>query len=1228
VESLQTVMNASRTILSDVLRRWRCGVARVCRWGHDGAAIPGRKWGLSPVIPTSKYPLILLVVLGWMFSGWPQVFNFPPGIQEARAANVLSSIQTVTGATGGGATTAVAFAGGTALNKMFHFCSFSGNVNDSLHDQTYKSTALTGIGTLTITAGQTGGGNRSLTYRCYIVIFTAGSDLVVNRYNTNSQVTPRNVAIAAVSATNRAFVIPHGENEPTDTTIGAEELWRYRLTTTTNVEITTDAANNSAGGFLQFEVVDWNNSDIRVQHLDGTVGVAVASGTIPLTSTVVLNKTWLVTTFFPVAAIVGDEQTNVMSARADLQDVNTVRLQRILGGTNRALNWTAQVIEDVSTYGLWQTQLGNISMTTAQTTNTLALTAVNTANTFVAGTAFPSFAFSGASPDTTTGNADNVWSTVTLTNSTTITAVRGVTDARTLDIFVQAVEFLPGFEQSAYRLFDNLDSTNVGAALAAQNTPATLGSTGVAFRLRSLIHVSPQLGLSGQQFKLQFVGKGTGTCAAPTGGTPATYTDVTVATVIAYTNNATPADNAALTANASDPTHGADTIVNQTYEEFNNFTNSVAAIPAGQDGKWDFALFDNGATAGTTYCLRVVKSDGTVLKTYTVFPEITTAAGVPTPGSLNAFETSTLPNPGAITGAIRTKVAGSAFTLDVVAIAAGVQQAGFTDAVIVELLGNNSLGVALDAQNCPTSFTPLQTVAPNPTITGGRSTVNLAAVADSWRDVRVRVRWPTASPTVTWCSTDNFAIRPNTLASFAVTDADWQTGGLTRTLDDVIFTVPPAGKVHKAGRPLSVRATAVNAAGSPATTTNYVGAPTATLTTCVGAACTATPNSGTLTLNTTFVAGQLTSDVASYDNVGSFSLRLVDDVFASVDNADSTALEREITSGAAINVGRFVPDHFAVTLSTPSFGSASWSCGFTYVGQVFNYTTAPVITVTARNFAGTDTTLYTDSTKWWRITNASLTGKAYAWAAGALDTAGAPGTDPVIVDAGAGTGTLSFSSGTGFFFTRTTPSAPFNSEIRLRINVLDLDNVTTPTSPVQFGDITPGNGIAFDNSAKDMRFGRLAIRNANGSQLVPLPVPLETQYWNGTVFVTNVADSCTTLAGSNIMLSNPQGAFTVPPGSCTTSASNPVNFSNGRGNLVMAKPAGGAVGSVDLDVNLGASASGNTCVGGSSVAHSAANRPYLQGNWTGGAYNVNPSARATFGVFKGAEEVIFIRENF
>lgn len=98
-------------------------------------------------------------------------------------------------------------------------------------------------------------------------------------------------------------------------------------------------------------------------------------------------------------------------------------------------------------------------------------------------------------------------------------------------------------------------------------------------------------------------------------------------------NNPTPSDGQTLTLHANDPSDGGRTIVAETYSETAATTTFVGptAIPVGQDGEWDFSLFDNSAPPGTTYCFRVVKSDGSLLDSYSVIPQITTYSPAPTP---------------------------------------------------------------------------------------------------------------------------------------------------------------------------------------------------------------------------------------------------------------------------------------------------------------------------------------------------------------------------------------------------------------------------------------------------------------------------------------------------------------------------------------------------------------------------------------------------------------------
>jgi hypothetical protein len=173
------------------------------------------------------------------------------------------------------------------------------------------------------------------------------------------------------------------------------------------------------------------------------------------------------------------------------------------------------------------------------------------------------------------------------------------------------------FVEAAYRFFTNQDSAQVGSPYAATNASSLIPIAGNPFRLRMLIRVTGAgTDISGQAFKLQYATSTAGGCDTSFAGE--SYVDVGTSTSspISFYNNPTPANGAALTANASDPTDGTNVIDNQTYVEQNNFTNGITKILAGEDGKWDFSLINNSGAQGSTYCFRAVNDDGSLFLTY------------------------------------------------------------------------------------------------------------------------------------------------------------------------------------------------------------------------------------------------------------------------------------------------------------------------------------------------------------------------------------------------------------------------------------------------------------------------------------------------------------------------------------------------------------------------------------------------------------------------------------
>ncbi len=612
-----------------------------------------------------------------------------------------------------------------------------------------------------------------------------------------------------------------------------------------------------------------------------------------------------------------------------------------------------------------------------------------------------------------------------------------------------------------------------------------------------------------------------------------------------------------------------------------------------------------------------------------------------TPGGFNAYESSTAA--GAITGVIKTRVAGSAISVDTIALdtaKTGILTS-FTGAVRVEILDSSNNSGAPDANSCRPTWTTIQTLSPDPTfVTGdnGRKTISFS-VPNAYRDARLRITYPAGAPTVTGCSTDNFAIRPSSF-TVAVTDADWSTAGTTRTLAN---TGASGGNVHKAGQPFTLTVTP-----SPGTATNFDGSPTVSALACTLPAVCA---NGMLSVGAYVGSGTRTSTSATYDEAGAFNLTLVDQNYASVDAADGTPADCSATgryvcqSPAPVAVGRFVPDHFAVTAVTQpvfrTFDATDAACtasprSFTYIGQSFGYQTLPVAMVTAQNASNGTTTNYRGTL--WKLASASVSQTMANSPVISLDISQV-GASVLSETANTGTGTLTSNAADKIAFVRdaATPQAVFTANLTQTWSVADANEnsanqgVISTTTPLAFNG--GGSGIAFDgggaSSGKEFRYGLLAIRNANGSQLVALPIWLFTQYWNGTSFIVNTADNCTAFAGTNIEMSNFQGTL-GPIASCKTRLPAAITFNSGRARALLAAPGAGVLGSVDLAVHLEPIVSGTpqTCTGGTPSNVTAANKAYLQGKWSGATYNQNPASRATFGVYRGSEEIIHIRENY
>jgi len=330
--------------------------------------------------------------------------------------------------------------------------------------------------------------------------------------------------------------------------------------------------------------------------------------------------------------------------------------------------------------------------------------------------------------------------------------------------------------------------------------------------------------------------------------------------------------------------------------------------------------------------------------------------------------------------------------------------------------------------------------------------------------------------------------------------------------------------------------------------------------------------------------------------------------------------------GRSSYVGRFTPDRFNVGDNTPTLAN---SCGaFSYMDQAIIFANNPIITLTALEEGGNPTLNY-DRGGFWKYTT-NLSGRTLTNNASTPATLNTLSTGSVAltgdIDSNA-QGILTISN-TEIFYQRptdprdiaggsTNPAIPFAADIDLNFTTGDL----TDTDAVCYDSNNDGNCESYSVNnigSTQLRFGRLTIGNAFGSELVNLQLPITIQYYDSLLndFIASTGDTCTTLniapAGpptwGHINLSGYQGSLAAGETTPTLSA-----FTNAVATLTMSAPGIGNQGSVVVTPLL--------------MSGILPEQPWLQFDWDNDSNHDNdPTATATFGIYRGNDSTIYLRE--
>ena len=129
----------------------------------------------------------------------------------------------------------------------------------------------------------------------------------------------------------------------------------------------------------------------------------------------------------------------------------------------------------------------------------------------------------------------------------------------------------------------------------------------------------------------------------------------------------------------------------------------------------------------------------------------------------------------------------------------------------------------------------------------------------------------------------------------------------------------------------------------------------------------------------------------------------------------------------------------------------------------------------------------------------------------------------------------------------TTPDGPFSASFG--IAPVDSDGVAMAAF-----DLASASGGSNDRTAVGvlaLRFGRLRLANAVGSQTRALALPVTVQSWTGTAFDTNALDSCTSVPAAAVSFGNLRRTLTIADTAVTGSS---VALAAGLGRLTLSAP--------------------------------------------------------------------------